>query len=121
MGKFHAKGSLKQLGLVIQLGHNGGAVQADFVIVDTSRIHNVSLQYRECYQVVGASQHDIQLLQFSCFPSTVLRPCTAFTFNILETFHAITLQGKLSAYDFYQALLHKTDNTGLDDVKASNS
>ncbi len=39
------------------------------------------------------------------------------TFNILDMFHLLTLQGKVSAYKFYSTLQHKTDNTGISDTK----
>lgn len=32
---------------------------------------------------------------------------------MLEQFHLLTLQGKLTAYDYYQSLVKLTDNTGL--------
>lgn len=41
------------------------------------------------------------------------QPQTAFTFKVLELFHHLTLQGKTTAWDFYSAILHVTDNTGL--------
>jgi hypothetical protein len=40
-----------------------------------------------------------------------------FTFDVLNTFHLLTLQGKVSAYEFYCALQHKTDNTSISDTK----
>lgn len=41
------------------------------------------------------------------------QPRTAFTFAVLDQFHQLTLQGKTTAWDFYNALAHVTDNTGL--------
>lgn len=41
------------------------------------------------------------------------RPRTAFTFEVLNHFHHLTLQGKTTAWDFYNALVHETDNSGL--------
>ncbi|GBE89394.1 hypothetical protein SCP_1600550 [Sparassis crispa] len=41
-------------------------------------------------------------------------PRTAFTFDYLNTFHLLTLQGKLNLYDYYKAILRKMDNTGLE-------
>ncbi|TFY75163.1 hypothetical protein EWM64_g8848 [Hericium alpestre] len=37
----------------------------------------------------------------------------AFTFDLLDMFHQLTLQGKINMYDFFLAIEHKTDNTGL--------
>ena len=47
------------------------------------------------------------------FPASVAQPRTAFTFDVLELFHHQTLQGKTTAWDFYNALAHFTDNSGL--------
>jgi hypothetical protein len=54
----------------------------------------------------------MQLLQSTWFPASLDRPQTAFTFDVLDTFQLLNLQGKISAYDFYYSLDHKTDNTG---------
>jgi CxC2 like cysteine cluster associated with KDZ transposases len=40
-------------------------------------------------------------------------------FDALDSFHLLTLQGKTSAFHFYLALVHKTDNTGANDPKVS--
>ena len=45
-------------------------------------------------------------------PGSVSRPQTAFTFDALESFHLLTLQGKTSSYDYYATLECKTDNVG---------
>ena len=88
------------------------------MIADLSGIHVVDIQFCACLDATGtALSHYIQLLRFSCFPSTTARPQSAFTFDILNTFHLLTLQGKVSAYDFYSALEHKTDNTRISHVK----
>ena len=46
------------------------------------------------------------------YPASFNRPRTAFTFDLLETYHKVTLQGKLNLYDFYLAIMQKTDNQG---------
>jgi CxC2 like cysteine cluster associated with KDZ transposases len=84
-----------------------------------SGIHLVNIQFCQCHQIVGGSLPRIQLLRFKWFPTSLTRPCTAFTFDVLDTFHLLTLQGKLSAYDFYRSLLYKTDGTGICMLKVS--
>jgi hypothetical protein len=122
-GSFYDDTSLQKLGLVVQLGHRSpscpcpGAVQKDFVIVDLSGIHTIDIRFCACHDTIGGSSSHIQLLRFRCFPSTITRPRSGFTFDVLDTFHLLTLQGKVSAYDFYFALLHKTDNTGISHIK----
>jgi hypothetical protein len=54
-----------------------------------------------------------QLLREGWFPATLSRPQTVFTFECLETFHELTLQGKTSLYDFYYTLIRRSDNAGL--------
>ena len=41
------------------------------------------------------------------------RPQTVFTFECLETFHELTLQGKTNLYDYYHTLLRLSDNANL--------
>ena len=53
------------------------------------------------------------------FPATVHHPQTCSTFRLLETFHIVTLTGKLSAHEFYKSLEYLTDNTELDIPKVS--
>jgi len=50
-------------------------------------------------------------------PASIDHPKSAFTFDVLDTFHLLTLQGKTSAYDYYYSLAHKSDNTGLQNLK----
>jgi hypothetical protein len=44
------------------------------------------------------------------YPASFERPRTAFSFDLLETFHKLTLQGKINLYDFYHGIMQKTDN-----------
>lgn len=46
------------------------------------------------------------------YPASFNRPRTAFSFDILDTYHKVTLQGKLNLYDFYLAIMQKSDNQG---------
>ncbi|KAG0691696.1 hypothetical protein DFH29DRAFT_1010436 [Suillus ampliporus] len=43
----------------------------------------------------------------------------AATFMVLECFHELTLQGKLNIFDFYNALLHISDGSGVTDFTES--
>ncbi|EEB94303.1 hypothetical protein MPER_06900, partial [Moniliophthora perniciosa FA553] len=64
--------------------------------------------------VAGTSAE--QLLRSRLYPATVVEPTTAFTFRMLEFFHDLTLQGKVSVYDFYHALETRTDGASLTGV-----
>jgi hypothetical protein len=113
---------MRSLSVQIFLGHNGdlcpiaGDIVKDFTIIDMNGIHCVDVQFCGCYGNAGGSHSRMQLLCARLFPSTHIRPITAFSFNVLDTFHLLTLQGKTNAYDFYLTLAHKSDNTGLLDV-----
>jgi len=113
------------LGLKIHLGHTGvpckvpGDFIENFTIVDTSGIHLVDLQCCGCYGSPGASHTRIQLLRAGILPATHIRPATGFTFDVLDSFHLLTLQSKVSAYDYYLHLKHKSDNTGTREIKVS--
>ncbi|KAL6303051.1 hypothetical protein BKA93DRAFT_818202 [Sparassis latifolia] len=50
-------------------------------------------------------------------PATSVDPKTAATFRLLETFHLISAQSKISGYEFYTALARRTDNTGVNPPK----
>ncbi len=108
---------------MIQLGHNGptcpcpGPIQENFVVIDLSGIHTINIRYCACHNTSRSAASHIQLLRFHCFLSTITRPQSAFTFDDLNTFHLLTLQGKLSVYEFYCALQHKMDNTSISGVK----
>ena len=58
-----------------------------------------------------------QLLRFDWYPASTLRPKTAFTFDLLDTYHKLSMQGKLNLYDFYNSIMQKTDNRGHAKVK----
>ena len=58
-----------------------------------------------------------QLLRFRLYPASILRPKTAFTFDLLDTFHKLSMQAKLNLYDFYNVVMQKTDNSGRTKAK----
>ncbi|KAM6490236.1 hypothetical protein JOM56_014213 [Amanita muscaria] len=97
------------------LGHGGASCPlpstgpANFCIFDTSGIHYISVNFCDCRII----HQRTQLLRARWFPATFNRPKTAFTFDCLDTFHELTLQGKTPLYDFYHTVLHKTDNLEL--------
>ncbi|KAG1785020.1 uncharacterized protein HD556DRAFT_1435293 [Suillus plorans] len=117
-GQYFERISLKALGLRIQLGHITGrqcvnphrAFNDDFVIIDIFGIHEVSLDFCGCAIAESRMQ---QLLRMSLFPSTTSDPKTAATFRVLEQYHLLSFESKISAYEFYHGLRRMSDNTGL--------
>ncbi|KAL0563349.1 hypothetical protein V5O48_018720, partial [Marasmius crinis-equi] len=119
-GSFFERKQLKDLGLFFQLGHHASEpcgcfrrCRARFVVVDIDYIQEVDVRFCQCQrtQVVGEPYQ--QLLRKSLFPATVADPHTAFTFRALSYFHALTLTGKVTMYDFYRAVERRTDGSGL--------
>jgi hypothetical protein len=118
MGSFFQNTTLKKLGLRVQLGHSPGercllprpAFNDDFVLIDTLGIHEIGLDFCSCEK---AQTHTRQLLRATWFPTTTNQPRTAATFRVLEQFHILSLESKLSSYEFYHSIARLTDNTGL--------
>ena len=114
-GKFFEKVSLAALGLRVQLGHAGAPCPCplpgptDFMVFDVSGVHTVAIDFCNCNPIQPLDRR-VQLLRRRWFPATLTRPKTAFSFDCLETFHELTLQGKGNLFDFYYTILRKTDN-----------
>ncbi|KIJ21125.1 hypothetical protein PAXINDRAFT_160454 [Paxillus involutus ATCC 200175] len=104
--------TLKSMGLCIQLGHTLGkkcynaqpASGDDFVVIDMNGIHEIALDY--------CASPSLALV--SCYNK---RPRTAATFSVLKNFHLLSLESKVSAYEYYHSLARLTDNTGLSDIR----
>lgn len=86
------------------------------LVVDLSGHHTVSVRFCKCSQN-GFLDNFRQLLRVCWYPASILRPQTVFTFDLLDTYHKVSLQGKLNLFDFYNAIMQKTDNCGGSKVK----
>ncbi|KAJ3721281.1 hypothetical protein C8R42DRAFT_582431 [Lentinula raphanica] len=117
-GLFFEDTSLQEMGLRIQLGHPNGSIcpypapgPADFVVINTNKIHRVTLDFCHCPLSV-MKPHWEQLMLNEWLPATTDRPKTACTFRALEQFHMLSYRGKITAYDYYTTLEKLTDNLG---------
>ncbi|KAJ3816114.1 hypothetical protein F5880DRAFT_1494600, partial [Lentinula raphanica] len=117
-GHFFEDTSLQEMGLRIQLGHPDGSIcpypapgPADFVVINTNKIHRVTLDFCHCPLSV-MKPHWEQLMLNEWLPATTDRPKTACTFRALEQFHMLSYRGKITAYDYYTTLEKLTDNLG---------
>lgn len=122
-GDFFERITLKSIGVSVQLGHRAGtkcptprAVE-DFTVIHTNGIHSVRLAFCNCPNRPTAGDWYQQLLRSRWFPATHLNPRTAATYRVLNMFHVLTLQGKVTTYDFYAGIEKLTDNTGVEDMK----
>ncbi|KAK7052719.1 hypothetical protein R3P38DRAFT_2502888 [Favolaschia claudopus] len=118
-GVFFSRTSLKKIGFRVQLGHAPRdkctrplAGYSDFVVVHDNGIHNVTVDYCGCDSTTRAEPY-VQLLHAGWYPASDERPQTAVTFLALDQFHLLTLQAKITAYDYYTVLERLTDNTGV--------
>lgn len=82
----------------------------DFTIINNNGIHSVSLRFCGCET---ANMHVQQLLRQRLFPASTDQPQTAATFSILEEYHLISLESKVSAHHYYTALARRNNNTGM--------
>ncbi|KAJ7731187.1 hypothetical protein B0H14DRAFT_3517920 [Mycena olivaceomarginata] len=105
-GTFFDRQDLRQLGLRVQLGHSDNRPCAhahpgreNFVVIAPNGYHSVA-------------SHWEQLLSYGWYPATPDNPQSAITISALKLFHAVSLQGKTTAYHFFNALAKLTDNTG---------
>lgn len=84
-----------------------------FTVIHTNGVHSVVLAYCDCPGHHAAGEWRQQLMRRRWFPATHIDPRTAATFQVLNTFHVLTLQGKVTTYDFYAGLEKLTNNAGL--------
>ncbi|KAH8111809.1 hypothetical protein DFH11DRAFT_1546400 [Phellopilus nigrolimitatus] len=113
--------SLGILGLVVHIGHMNFRCPAPetltrtLTVIHTNGIHRVKVLFCACGASAGeASLHYNQLIRVRWFPASSKKPQTVVSFDCVEYFHILTLQGKLTAYDYYQSLVYHTDNTDTD-------
>ncbi|KAH8115645.1 hypothetical protein DFH11DRAFT_1507356, partial [Phellopilus nigrolimitatus] len=117
-GVFWEKSTLRSLGLKVYLGHAGEpcaspSPQQYLVVYHVNGFHLINIIYCGCNASPGSWQKRNQLMRVRWYPATSKDPGTAFTFAMLDQFHELTLQGKLSAHDYYQGLAHMSDGSGV--------
>lgn len=119
-GQFFQRTTLKELGLVVRLGHSDCVCpergHVHFLVIHVNGVHHVNVTFCGCERRIS---HRQQLLRSDWYPSTVYQPQTACTRRVLEHFHVLTLSSKVSALEYYKSLECLTDNTGIETPKAS--
>ncbi|KAI0666069.1 hypothetical protein C8Q78DRAFT_1072584 [Trametes maxima] len=119
-GRFFEAINLADLGLVVDLGHEGtqcpdpAPVRA-IMVFHVNGYHTVNIRLCGCLTDISSDSPPAwrQFLRADWFPATQKRPATAFTIEVLKLFHELNLKAKTNAYDFYQTLLRRTDNSGV--------
>ena len=115
-GEYYRRIYLRELGFVVKLGHHGSSTPCPLahrkvvVVLHLNGIHEVVVDICGCRFDCEPYQ---QFLRASWFPATPLFPETCATFELLELFHLMNLQGNLTVYDFCKVLESRTDGWRL--------
>ena len=125
-GAFFRPTSLFELGLCFYIDHQhtpcpSTAPFQQILVVDLNSAHYVNIQFCACKETPRWVEYYRQLLRVGWYPASFDRPKTAFTFDLLNTYHKLTLQGKINLFDFYMSIMQKTDNCGWDKPLVSHS
>jgi hypothetical protein len=92
-----------------------------FTVVHTNGIHAVDLAFCGCNEMSEHGTQAQQLLRRRLFPATSTDPQTACTFALLKSAQLLSLQSKLSLYDYYISIEQLTDATGTVIVNIGSS
>ncbi|KAI0743720.1 hypothetical protein C8Q80DRAFT_1122131 [Daedaleopsis nitida] len=117
-GVYFKRTSLRDIGLIVQLGHGGSTCPNRtpphcLVVYTPEGIHQVSVRFCECRMPSeGYVAFWKQCLCFGWFPATTRRPSTVFTFCVLDAFQELNLAGKTNLNDYCKSLERLTDNSG---------
>ena len=111
--------SLRSLGQTIQLGHYPGDTctspqrsSRPFTVVHTNGIHQLDILFCGCNLTTIHGDRVQQLMRRRVFPATTTDLQTGATFGLLDSAHVLSVQSKLSLYDFYISLSTLTNATG---------
>lgn len=129
-GQFYRNIALHDLGYTLALGHNGepccnnlAESQGDwfcerFTVVHSTGVFIHRVKWCRCNDARFEDRH-LQLLKHGIFPSTVVKPQTGFTFEVLDHFLIDALECKTSARSFYQKLRRFSNNAFPDSIPVS--
>ncbi|KZT51613.1 hypothetical protein CALCODRAFT_512585 [Calocera cornea HHB12733] len=115
-GTFFERVGLQSLGLVVTLCRERSCcppnpapmdIRPSFTVVHINGVHRIRLRF--C-QHRHQTPRFVQLLRMRLFPSTIVNPRTAFTFDVMNDFHLLNLISKVPAYDYYGKLARLTSN-----------
>ena len=111
----------------MQLGHhpsdwctNPQRSARPFTVLHTNGVHHVNLAFCECTEAAKHGTRVQQLRRRRLLPATTTDPQTACTFALLKGAQLLSLQSKLSLYDYYLFVEQLTDATGTVGVKVGH-
>jgi CxC2 like cysteine cluster associated with KDZ transposases len=113
---FWEDSSLSQLGLVVNLGHQGAVcpkapLPSNLWIGDSNGFNTVAVRFCSCV-ATPSGPLGIQLLQLNIFPCSNSNPESGFTIQLLRQFGVFSTLGKGSAHKFY-AILERLTKPGF--------
>ncbi|KAJ7175314.1 hypothetical protein C8R46DRAFT_1213798 [Mycena filopes] len=121
-GNFWVAQTLQSLGLIYQLGHQGGRcprpkpVVRSMVVMDTSGIHEI--KYRRCGCARASTMNHVEeLMRNGWYPATATDPDTCATLRVLQTFRLLNVVGNVNAHDFVTTLERSTDGLSASGIK----
>jgi len=81
--------------------------QDTLVIAHSNGVFHHHIQWCAC---LGSAPHHIQLFRHGLFSASVIRPKTAFTFDVLDHFYMDAMECKTAGLSFFQKLRRFTNN-----------
>jgi CxC2 like cysteine cluster associated with KDZ transposases len=141
-GDFFKKVSLRDLGFILHLGHQGQPCpslhpnasfpplhsehssssenlppkHSKMTIVDRFGIYEHNVEWCAC---PGNHKRDLHLFRMRLFPASINDPKTAFTFQGLNYFHIDSMECRTSAGNYFKKLKRLTNENFPDMVKVS--
>ncbi|KAJ7873906.1 hypothetical protein B0H14DRAFT_2343923 [Mycena olivaceomarginata] len=108
--------TLKDIGLVYQLGHEGLACPVPHPFVRSLTVLHTTGVHRIRYQFCGCDRSDkannlAQLMRNMWYPASFTDPDTCATFAVLDFFRLLNVIGNVNARDFVTSLERLTDAT----------
>jgi hypothetical protein len=119
--------SLAVLGLTVYLNHQGRVCPhaalsvRPFTVIDINGPHQVYIAYCDCRTHLPGNSRWQQIMRRGWFPATWKTPRTAFTFDVLNSFHILNLRSKCNMFDFFVALMRKSNNSDLERATVSST
>jgi hypothetical protein len=77
------------------------------VMVHTTGVFQHRVRWCTC---IGCPDRHIQLLQMRLFASSIKRPRTVFTFDVLDHFYVDAMECKTAGHSFFSKLRRLTNN-----------
>ncbi|KAJ6547928.1 hypothetical protein DFH09DRAFT_1087397 [Mycena vulgaris] len=115
-GNFWVPCTLRDLGLVYQLGHGGfpclvpDETVHKMTVMEAPIIRQIHMRFCKCSKSDSADNLE-QLMRNGWYPATVTDPSTCATFRSLESFRLYNVVGNMNVRDFVTAMERVTDTT----------